>query len=40
MTLGASSVTDIESRTRLGRGGSVPEVVTEPVLSFDDMCLS
>jgi hypothetical protein len=38
MMLGASSITDIEGRTGLGRGGSPPEVVTEPVLRFNDVC--
>jgi hypothetical protein len=36
MTLGVSSVTDIEGRTRLGRDGSPPEITTEPILRFDD----
>jgi hypothetical protein len=40
MTLGASSVTDIEGRTGLGRGASPPKVVTEPILRFDDVCRS
>jgi hypothetical protein len=38
--LRASSVTDIEGITRLGRGGSPPEVVTEPILRFNDVCHS
>jgi hypothetical protein len=40
MTLGASSVTDIEGRAVLGRGGSLLEVATEPVLRFNDVCHS
>jgi hypothetical protein len=35
MTLVASSVTDIEGRTGLGRGGGLPEVATEPIPRFD-----
>jgi hypothetical protein len=35
--VGASSITDVEGRTGLGRGGSPLEVVTELVLRFDDM---
>jgi hypothetical protein len=34
MTLGASSVTDIEDRTGLGQGGSPPKVMTEPFPGF------
>jgi hypothetical protein len=34
MTLGASSVTDIEGRTRLRQGRSPPEVMTEPFPRF------
>jgi hypothetical protein len=37
MTLGASSITDIEARTGLGRGRSLLEVETEPISSFDDV---
>ena len=37
MMLRASSVTDIEGITRLGRGGSPPEVATEPILGFEDV---
>jgi hypothetical protein len=40
MTLGASSVIDIEGKIGLRRGGSPPEVATEPILRFDDVCHS
>jgi hypothetical protein len=40
MTLGASSVTYIEGRIGLERGGGPPEVATEPVPRFDDVCHS
>ena len=33
MKLGTSSVTDIEGQSELGRGGSLPEVMTEPSLT-------
>jgi hypothetical protein len=36
MTRGASSVTDIEFRTGLGRDGTLPEVATELVPRFED----
>jgi hypothetical protein len=37
MMLGASSITDIEGRIGLGRGGGPPKVVTESILRFDDI---
>jgi hypothetical protein len=40
MMLGASSIIDIEGRTGHRQGGGTPEVATEPVLRFDDMCHS
>jgi hypothetical protein len=40
MTLGASSITDIEGRTGLRQGKIPLEVVTELALRFDDMCHS
>jgi hypothetical protein len=38
--VGKSSVTDIEGRIELGRGGGSSEVTTEPVLRLDDACHS
>jgi hypothetical protein len=38
MTLGTSSVIDIECRTGLERCGSLPDVKTKPSLGFDDVC--
>jgi hypothetical protein len=35
--VGRPPVADIEVRARLGRGGSPPKVVTEPVLIFEDV---
>jgi hypothetical protein len=36
--VGRLSIADIEVRARLERGGSLPEVMTEPVLGFEDVC--
>jgi hypothetical protein len=40
MALGTFSITNIEGRIKLGRGGGPPKVATEPVLRFDDVCHS
>jgi hypothetical protein len=35
--LGTSSIIDIEGRAKLGQGRSLPEVMTEPSLEFDNV---
>jgi hypothetical protein len=38
LVVGRLSVANVEVRARLGRDGSLPEVVTETIPGFEDVC--